>query len=229
MKYYNTDKELFHLMKTELFTAVVGDILDKLGFLHQFLPQAIRPLNDSMVIVGRAMPVLESDFFEEKYQGNNSISSKQFGLMLEALDDLKENEVYIATGSSLNYALWGGLMSIRALHLKSAGAILDGYSRDTNEILRSGFPVFSVGPYAQDQGPRGKVLDWRVPIKIGGVKILPNDLIFADVDGVLIIPQSVENEVITKAMEKVRSENEVAKAIAKGMSTVEAFDTYGVM
>jgi regulator of RNase E activity RraA len=86
--------------------------------------------------------------------------------MLEALDDLKPNEVYICTGGSPRYALWGELMSIRAMHCGAAGAVLDGYSRDTRGILKLGFPTFSHGSYAQDQNPRGKVVDYRVPIVI---------------------------------------------------------------
>ncbi len=80
------------------------------------------------------------------------------------------------TGSSLRYALWGGLMSTRAMVLKAGGAVLHGYSRDTNEVLRLGFPMFSMGSYAQDQGPRGKVIDYRVPIEIGKVRINPGIL-----------------------------------------------------
>lgn len=229
MNVYKNDKELFALMKKELFTAVVGDCLDKLGYLHQFLPPYIKSLNPTLSIVGRAMPVLEADVFNESLEGNNPLLSKPFGLMFEALDDLKENEVYIATGSSHRYALWGGLMSIRAQKLKANGAILDGYVRDTKDILELDFPIFSLGSYAQDQGPRGKVLDWRIPIEISGVRINPRDIIFGDRDGVLIIPQEIEKEVIEAALEKVRGENKVAKALKEGMSTVEAFQKFGIM
>ena len=83
--------------------------------------------------------------------------------MMEALDDLKPGEVYIASGSSFNYALWGELMSTRALHLKAAGAVLNGFVRDSAGIEALGFPTFCRGTYAQDQGPRGKVLDYRDP------------------------------------------------------------------
>ena len=58
---YSNDKELFSLMKTQLYTSVVGDILDKMGRTHQFLPPQVRPLKDDMVIAGRCMPVLEAD------------------------------------------------------------------------------------------------------------------------------------------------------------------------
>ena len=111
------------------------------------------------------------------------LSAKPFGLLFEALDDLRENEIYIATGSSLSYALWGGLMSTRAIHLKAAGAVLDGYVRDANEIEALGFTVFCRGTYAQDQAPRGKVIDYRCPIAIDGIAIAPGDLLFGDREG----------------------------------------------
>src|ERR1700722_68506 len=102
------------------------------------------------------MPVSEADYFGlSATSGSNPLVRQHFGLMLQALDDLKANEVYIATGASLRYALWGGLMSTRALKLRAAGAVLDGYSRDTHEILQLGFPTWSYGAYAQDQAPRG--------------------------------------------------------------------------
>lgn len=223
------DSELFTLMRRDLFTAVIGDVLDKMGFLQQFLPPYLKPLRDDMTIVGRAMPVLEADVLGEAVGGQNPLLNKSFGLMLEALDDLKQDEVYICSGSSPDYALWGGLMSTRAKHLGAAGAVLDGYSRDTPEILELSFPVFSLGRYAQDQGPRGKVLDFRVPIQFGQVKVNVGDIIFADIDGVLVIPKVAEEEAIRRAIEKVSGENKVRDAIRAGMSTVEAFAKYGVM
>lgn len=227
---WNNDSELFHLMRSKLFTAVVGDILDTLGYLHQFVAPQIKPLHVDMVVAGRAMPVLEADVYEmSSTSGRSEIGTKPFGIMFEALDSLQEHEVYITTGSSLRYALWGGLMTTRAMHLKAAGAVLDGYVRDSNEILELAFPTFSHGTYAQDQGPRGKVIDYRVPIEFHGVRINPGDIVYGDRDGLLIIPQQVEKQVITLALEKVATESEVRLAIRDGMSTVAAFEKFGVM
>jgi regulator of RNase E activity RraA len=223
------DTDLFALIRHELFTAVVGDILDTMGYQHQFLPPGIMPLDKRMRVVGRAMPVLEADVFAASRESVGPLAAKPFGLLFEALDDLKPDEIYIATGSSLRYALWGGLMSTRAIHLEAAGAVLDGFVRDTNEIEALGFNVFCRGAYAQDQGPRGKVIDYRTPIEIEGIRIEPGDLLFGDREGVLVIPRAVETEAIERALEKVRTENKVAEAIRNGMSTREAFDTFGVM
>ena len=230
MVIWKNDKELFHIAKKELFVALVGDILDTMGLQRQFLPPKIKPLQSDFVVIGRAMTVLEADVSEKEARGSdNPILKKPFGVMFEALDDLKEDEVYICSGSSPTYALWGGLMSARAIKLKAAGAVLHGWSRDTNEILNLDFPTFSYGGYAQDQGPRGKVLAYRVPIEIEGVQINPGDIIYGDRDGVLVIPQSAVDKAFTGAIEKARGEQLVKKALENGMSTVDAFDKFGIM
>jgi 4-hydroxy-4-methyl-2-oxoglutarate aldolase len=224
------DDELFAILKDELFTAVVGDVLDVMGHRRQFLPAGIAPLTPKGKIAGRAMPVLEADIFDDGAPAaRGPLAHKPFGLMLEALDDLKSGEIYVATGASLRYALWGGLMSTRATHLKAAGAILDGYVRDADEIEALGFSVFCRGLYAQDQGPRGKVIDFRCAVEIEGVRIEPGDLMFGDREGVLVIPREAEVEAIRRAREKCSTEGAVAVAIKGGMSACEALAKFGVM
>jgi regulator of RNase E activity RraA len=224
------DESLFGQMRKELFTAVVGDVMDRLGLMTQFLPPHLRMLDRSMVIAGRAMTVLEADVHGERIEGSaNLLMAQPFGLMFEALDSLGPHEVYICTGSSPSYALWGGLMSTRALRLGAVGAVLDGYVRDSREIRSLGFPIAAQGTYAQDQGPRGKVIDYRCPLRIGHVHVRPGDIVFGDCDGVLIIPKAYEAEVIRLALEKVRGESRVRQALEQGMSTVEAFRTFGIM
>jgi 4-hydroxy-4-methyl-2-oxoglutarate aldolase len=227
---WTNDRDLFQLMRTKLFSAVIGDVLDVMGLQHQFLPPQIRPLDPAMRLVGRAMPVLEADFFDSvSPSGNSPLSNQQFGLMFHALDSLKENDVYLATGSSPRYALWGELMSTRAMKLGAAGAVVNGYSRDTDGVLGLNFPCFSFGSYAQDQGPRGKVVDFGVPVELGGVRVNPGDIVFGDRDGVVIVPKSAEQEAVHRALEKVEKESAVRVAIEAGMSTVEAFEKFGVM
>jgi len=220
---WKDDAELFALARRELFTALVGDAMDKLGLLNQFLPPYLKPLRDDMVVIGRAMTVVEAGLTPGELPG------APFGRMLEALDDLKPGEVYICTGASPRYALWGEMMSTRALRLGAAGAVVDGYSRDTRGVMRLNFPTFSRGRYAQDQGPRGTVVDFRVPITFGGVTVRPGDIVFGDLDGVCVVPREAEVEAFTKALEKARGEKLVQKALENGMSTVEAFRKFGIM
>jgi len=230
MAEWSTDTELFALIRTELFTAVVGDAMDRIGLQRQFLPPQLAPLDSSMVIVGRAMTVLGADVhIEVSEHSTNPVMKKPFGLMFEALDSLQEDEVYICTGASPEYALWGGLMSVRARYLRAAGAVVDGYLRDSREILDLGFPVVSRGCYAQDQGPRGKVIDYRCPIRVGAAYIEPGDIIFGDRDGVLVIPRHREAQIVEDALKKVRGESQVRAVLEQGLSTVEAFRKYGIM
>jgi regulator of RNase E activity RraA len=230
MKPWKSDDELFALAQRELFTCVVGDIMDKMKLTHQYLPPAIRPLRQDMTLLGRAMPVLSGDVFQEKVEGSaNAMSAKPFGLMLEALDDLHPNEIYVNTGSSPRNAMWGEMMSTRALKLGAKGVVVNGYVRDTRAILSLDFPTFSFGSYGQDSAPRYKVYDFRLPIEIGGVAIQPGDILFGDVDGVLVVPAEAEVEVFAKALEKARGEKTVKRDLESGVTAVEAFARHGIM
>ena len=226
----SNDDELLALCRNELFSAVIGDVMDLMGYTHQFLPPQVQPLRDDMIVAGRAMPVLEADDEGGEGPGRaNDMLNQPFGLMLRALDDLQKNEVYVCTGSSPNYALWGELMSTCAMNRGAVGAVVDGYSRDTKGILEQNFPCFSYGRYAQDQRPRGKVIDLRCTIKIGAVKIQPGDIIFGDLDGVCVIPKQIEKEVIEAAWEKAHGEKRVLEAIKGGMGAQAAWDKFGIM
>lgn len=230
MALWSSDDDLFTIAERELFTCVVGDVMDKLDLVHQFLPPQIQPLRQDMVLIGRAMPVLSGDVFEESIKDTaNNLSAKPFGLMLEALDDLKRNEVYVNTGSSPRNALWGELMSTRARMLGARGAIVNGYVRDTRAILHLNFPTFGFGSYGQDAAPRYKVYDFRVPIEIGNVRIRPGDILFGDIDGVLAVPKEVETEIFMRALEKARGEKTVKKDLEAGSSAVDAFTRHGIM
>ena len=200
-----------------------------MGYLHQFLPAGIEPLQEDSILAGRAMPVLEADVTDDNQESFGSLSDKPFGLMLEALDSLKKGDVYVATGASLRYALWGELMSTRAQILQANGALLDGYVRDTKAIAELNFPTFSRGKYAQDQGPRGKVVDFNTSVEIDGIHIEPGNLLFGDCEGVIVVPREAEQEAIRLSLEKVQKENTVANAIRNGMSTCDAFARFGVM
>lgn len=234
-KQWNTDEEMFALMKEKLYTPVVGDILDQMGYSHQFLPAEIRPL-ESMIpadayidrsepdnrlkLAGYACTVLENDVFEAP--------KKPFGLLTEALDQLQPNEIYVATGAH-NSALWGELLTATAKTRGAVGAVLDGYSRDTPQVLSQNFPVFCRATWAQDSSIRTYVFEYRCPIEIGQVTIYDGDLVFGDIDGVLIIPKEVKDEVIEKALEKAAGEKLVRKAIEGGMTATAAFEKFGIL
>ena len=218
---WSSDRELFALMKEKLYTPVVGDILDSMGYYHQFLPQAIRPLRDDMKLAGRAMTVLMIDVF--------GVQKKPFGLLTEALDQLEEGEVYLASGGGRRCAYWGELLTAASRTRGAVGAVVDGWHRDTPQVLEQNWPVFSMGCYAQDSSVRTQVADYRCRLEVGNVTVLPGDIVFGDVDGVLIIPSKVADEAVEKALEKAAGEKTVRKAIEAGMSTTKAFETYGIL
>lgn len=215
------EAQLFSLMKERLYTPVVGDILDAMGYTHQFLPPELRPLREEMKLAGRAMPVLMIDVFGPQ--------KKPFGLLTEALDQLREHEIYIAAGGTGRCAYWGELLTATARVRGAAGAVLDGYHRDTPQVLAQNWPVFSRGAWAQDSSVRTQVVDFRCNIEIGQVTVHNGDLIFGDMDGILVIPSEVEQEVLEQALEKASGEKKVRAAIESGMSATEAFRVFGIL
>ena len=218
---FKSEGELFAAIRKELYTAVVGDIMDEMGHRCHFLPPQVQALRSDMVVVGRAMPVVVQDV--------KGRTQDRFGRMLEALDALREHDVYITNGGDHPYALWGELLATRATKLKAAGAVMNGYCRDSAGILEIGFPTFSWGTYALDISYRGLVTDYNVPTVVGEVHVRPGDIVFGDRDGVTIVPQNMAEEVFEKALAKVRSENLVRDAFREGMSAVDAFARFGVM
>ncbi|WP_213979834.1 RraA family protein [Sphingomonas sp. dw_22] len=215
------DAALFDLFKAELYTPVVGDILDTLGLVHQFLPQPIQPMVTDMKLIGRAMPVLMIDVYGEQAQ--------PFGKLTEALDQLEPGDIYLASGGEMRCAYWGEILTATARTRGANGAVVNGYHRDTPMVLEQDWPVFSRGRFAQDSGVRTKVVDYRCPIEVGPVTVQPGDLVFGDLDGVLVIPAAHEAEVVERALEKARGEKLVRKEIEAGMSSTDAFAKYGIL
>lgn len=205
----------------ELYTPVVGDILDDLGFTRQFLPQPIQPLLGEMKLAGRAMPVLMIDVFGKQ--------KKPFGLLTEALDQLQPGEIYLASGGEMRCAYWGEILTATAKKRGAVGAVINGFHRDTPKVLEQNWPVFSRGRFAQDSAVRTQVIDYRCPIEAGQATVQPGDLIFGDLDGVVVIPKKIEAEIIERALAKARGEKLVRKEIEAGMSSTAAFKKYGIL
>jgi regulator of RNase E activity RraA len=220
MTEWANDSALFELVRNELSVAVIGDILDAHNYIHQFLPPNIRPLQPEIMLVGRAMPVLEADVYDNK---------KPFGLMFHALDDLKPGEIYLATGGTPNYSLWGELMSTAAIARGAVGAILNGFMRDTKAVLKMNFPVFSMGSFAQDQRVRGRVIDYRCEVEIKRVRIRPGDILIGDIDGVVVVPAEIEKLIFAEALEKARTEKIIRVELEQGALATAVFEKYQIM
>ncbi len=216
-----TDREIFELFRAELYTPVVGDVLDTLGLCHQFLPPPVQPMRTEMKLIGRAMPVLMIDVYGPQRQ--------PFGKLTEALDQLEPGDVYLASGGAMRCAYWGEILTATARVRGANGAVINGYHRDTPQVLEQGWPVFSRGRYAQDSAVRTQVADYRCPIEVGAVTVMPGDLVFGDLDGVVVVPRAHEAEVVERALEKARGEKLVRKEIEAGMSSTHAFAKYGIL
>lgn len=203
-----------------LYTPVLADVLDRLGYRDQSLKADIRPLATGMTAAGVARTVRTIPAPElapaEPYKGE-----------MAAVDALGPGDVMVV--SRCDWSFWGELLSTAARYRDCRGVVIDGYTRDTRAIIAMGFPVFCRGIHPADSLGRLDVAEHDVPIRCGDVSVLPGDLVLADDDGVVIVPRTVAEQAITQAEEKVRGENLVRKALAEGMSVTEAFHRYGVL
>jgi len=221
MAEWKNDSELFALVRDLLYTPVVGDILDQLRRTHQFLPAPVQPMREQMKVVGRAMPVWYGDV--------HGPQQRPFGKLTEALDQLEPGEVWIGSGGQMRCAYWGEILTATARTRGAVGAVVNGYHRDTPKVLEQNWPVFSRGRYAQDSSIRSQVVGYRCPVELDGTWIEPGDLVFGDLDGVVIVPRELEAETVERALEKARAENKVRSEIERGMSSSDAFKKYGVL
>jgi 4-hydroxy-4-methyl-2-oxoglutarate aldolase len=212
----------FSLLEDKLYSAVIADILDDLGSRNQVMTHQIRPIDPSFKFAGRALTVLATDVYE--------IPAHPYQKELEAIDALGVGDVLIATtNGSTSSGFWGELLSTASQAKGARGAVIDGFTRDSAQIKEMGFPVFASGYSPYDSKGRTDVIDYKVPIKCGGVLVHTGDLVFGDHDGIVVIPQSIEEEVISKAFDKVHGENQMRKALQQGMGVVEAFNKFGIL
>ena len=214
--------DYFDHLAGRLYAAVISDVLDAAGYRDQVLDARITHHAGRDVLVGRAATILAGE--EVKLQGD------PYALQIEAIDALEDGEVVVATthGSS-RAAFWGELFSTAAKARGARGLILDGLVRDRRKIDEIGFPVFATGARPVDSMGRLTVYAHGVPIRCGGVLVKPGDLVFAEPDGVVVIPSEVEDEVISAALEKVGREDRVREELAGGSSLAEAWARHRVL
>ena len=219
---WDNDTELFDMMEDQLYAAVLSDALDAAGYREQTLCHTIRPLYPDAVVVGRAMPVLCVDVYEmpdEPYQQE-----------IAAVDSLKQNAIFVcSTNRSTRNCIWGELLSTAARARGARGAIIEGFIRDARQITEMQFPVFMTGLSPVDSYGRGDVVAYNVPIECGGVTVNPGDVVFGDIDGVVVIPQAVEVAVIEAAVAKVSGENRTRDELRAGATLREVYDKYGIL
>jgi 4-hydroxy-4-methyl-2-oxoglutarate aldolase len=210
------------MMRQSLYSAVVCDALDAAGYPRQSPRVQLRPMTVNMLLVGRCKTTLWADMAHA--------DPKPYELELAAVDGCKPDDVIIAAaGGSARSGIWGELLTTAARNQGCVGAIVDGMVRDVAKVRSLGFPLFARGACIYDSKDRQRVIDIDVPVEIDGVPFGPGDLIFADEDGVAVVPRAIEDQVIRAAWDKVHAENLVRDAIKGGMKATEVFRKYGVL
>ncbi len=218
------DGALLDAVAKDLYTAVLSDVLDELGYRDQAMPPSIRPLDESITLVGRARTGL--------YREVHSVvpGENPYALEIALVDDLKPREVAVfGCGGSTRIAPWGELLSMAARARGAAGCLTDGFVRDVRQIRRMGFPVFHGGIAPLDSKGRGKVAEIDVPIRCAGVRVEPGDLVVGDADGVIVVPCAVEAAALEKAFAKVQGENRTREELERGTSLAEVFARFQIL
>ena len=212
------------LLRQHLFTAVLSDCLDAAGYRDQAMHARIRPLDESLVLCGRARTALYMDVYDAP-EGENP-----YELEIQLVDDLKAGEVPVfACGASGRIAPWGELLSTAARARGAAGVVMDGLTRDVRAIRAMKLPVFAGGIGPLDSKGRGKVMAIDVPVEVAGARVVPGDLVFGDADGVVVVPRAAEAEVIATALAKVAGENATREALARGEKLADVFKRHGIL
>ncbi|EHL99663.1 demethylmenaquinone methyltransferase [Acetobacteraceae bacterium AT-5844] len=211
-------------MQDRIFSAMLSDVLDGLGYMHQALPARVRPLDETKRMAGRARTALYLDVYEAK-EGENP-----YDLEIDLVDSLQSGEIPVfACGHSGRIAPWGELLSTAAQVRGSAGALMDGMVRDVQAIRAMGYPVFHGGIGPLDSKGRGKIVALDVPVECGGVRVCPGDFVFGDADGVVVVPQAAEAEVAARAEAKLRGEKETLAELRAGVPLRTVFEKYGIL
>ncbi len=210
------------MMRQSLYSAVVSDALDGLGLRRQSPRVRLAPQTVSTTLVGRCKTTLWADMFHD--------DPRPYELELKAVDSCRPDDVLIAAAAgSIHSALWGELLSTASRNSGCVGAIVDGAVRDLAKMRQMQFPVFARGVCVYDSLHRQRVIDLDIPVEIDGVRFCPGDLVIADLDGVVVVPQAAEQDAIARAWAKVHAENAVRDSIRAGMKATEAFEKYGIL
>jgi regulator of RNase E activity RraA len=215
----------FNELKKNLYAAVLSDVLDSFGLMNQAMRPFIRPLDESLVLFGRARTGLYMNTYSVA-EGENP-----YEVEIALVDDLKPGDVAVLDcgGPTERIAPWGELLSTASAKRGAAGCVIDGLVRDVRMIREMQFPVFHGGIGPLDTKGRAKMMARDVPVSCGGVAVSSGDLIFGDVDGVVVIPQAIAPQVIEAAIAKVKSENVTRDELNQGLLLGDVYRKYGVL
>ncbi len=208
-----------------LYSAVISDTLDSFGMKHQAMKPFIRPLDDKLVFMG---PARTGKFVpaDEPKEGENP-----YDIEMALLDDLKPGQVSVlACGGPTDWiAPWGELLTTASIARRAAGCVTDGLVRDIRHIKALNFPVFHGGIGPLDTRGRAKMVEMDTTVSCGGVSVSTGDIVFGDMDGVVVIPKDYADRVIARAQEKITSENHTRDELRQGTLLAEVYAKYGVL
>jgi len=207
-----------NIIKNHLSSPMLSDILDDLGYKNQIITKLIP--NYSTKILGYAKTLkLRSLGPNEDPKG-----------IYDALKSYKwvvPNDIIVVENEASEFAYFGELNANLAMREGAVGAIVGGVTRDKLEVTRIGFPVFSSGSNCQDVRGRATVESWNRTINLFGVTVPPDSLIFADDEGVVVIPKEIEKKTLQLAFDTIRNENSILTEIALGIDVNSLVDKYG--
>jgi len=213
---------MFQQVEEQLYTAVISDVLDDLGYRNQALREFMRPITREDRFAGWARTISCVDMYH--------IPEDPYAMEIEVLDSILPGEVVVvSTAGSVQNAPWGELLSTAAQVRGARGAVIDGLVRDVRKIQSINFPVFARGIKPVDSKGRGAMIDYNQPIECAGARVSPGDLIVADYDGVIAVPAEVLPEVIRLASEKVAKENGSRAELKKGAYLRDVYAKFGVL
>lgn len=210
--------------RKRLYAAVISDVLDSLGHMNGAMRPGIRPLDESLVLCGRARTALYHEVYHVA-DGHNP-----YELEIALIDDLDPGDIAIlACGGSQRIAPWGELLSTVATVRGALGCVTDGCVRDIKCIRAMAFPVFHGGIAPLDSRGRGEVAAIDVPVECGGARVAPGDFVFGDADGVVVVPAELAEETIGLALKKVDGEDRTREELARGDSLAQVFARHGIL
>ena len=220
---FKSECEMFEYLEKNCYTDAFSDILDEMDFRFQVIPPSanIRPLKQDHVVMGRACTMLNV---------RDSNQENPYELVIECIEQLKPSSILVTTGKEkFEEGIMGELSATALKAVGCRGAVVNGYTRDIRKLILMDFPTFAWGPSPIDTTGRLRVTEYNIPITIKGIPVRPSDILFCDLDGIVVVPKEVESDVIGKVLERIQEENLVRQELAEGRKISKVWDKYHIL
>ena len=221
-------EDLTAALDDRVTAAQLSDSLDSIGARGNVLEGQVRPLRSGNRMVGIARTIR----FEPVSGAIDEVYSEPdpYRTFIDFMAGVQPGDVIvIATGGDERTAYWGELFSAAAIGRGALGVVCDGYTRDRDKVEALGFPVFSLGTRPLDYRGRMRIASVQEPVLCAGVPVSPGDLVLAEDDGIVVVPDAVRSEAVELANTRARTESTVLQELLGGKSIGEVWDRYGVL